>query len=302
MLLQNSQLIFSPAVEAPELIRTAHKSLGYLAANPHSSITSSPEDSISTMWRTASSGAIDIPADTPSPIKPGSPSHRSLAKRVKSAPDLGQIMKLSPPTPRHSRRSPLRLPISPISNRVLITSPCRRMIEAISGGKVDSPSSRGEAGRLKDRETDIGFGGYLMPTPITSPAKRPAGPISSFSPVKRLKAFQAVPSPPHKPERYTNLTGMARQLRTPPPSSPILSSVDTNVDVEKSQESLEKDAVLDKGGPLKEVMQLDDEVNQVPVLVSKEMNGKGMEKRSWKKGTSMSLRSRIRLALRNIGK
>lgn len=161
------------------------------------------------------------------------------------------------------------------------------MIEAISSGKGDSPPKRG-------------FGDFLLPTPVTSPAKRPAGPISSFSPVKRLKEYGAVPPPPPRPQ-FTGLTEMARQLQTPPPSSPILSSFDSNIDTDPKLPDHEED----KNGKDKENeksqedIEGEEDIEQMPILETDKVD-KVPAKKKWKKGMPMSLRSRIKLAMRGI--
>ena len=84
---------------APELVATAHRSLGYLT----SPISSPQDDSIRAAWRSSSAAALtDIPEfPTPSPERPS-------PRRMRSAPD---ILKVSPPTPISSylvRRPPLQ--------------------------------------------------------------------------------------------------------------------------------------------------------------------------------------------------
>ena len=72
--------------------------MGYEIAGDTS--TASPkDDSIKTLWRSSSAANLtDIPElPTPSPERPG------LGRRMRSAPNLGEILKQSPPTPVSTR-------------------------------------------------------------------------------------------------------------------------------------------------------------------------------------------------------
>lgn len=145
------------ALSGPQLIATAHQSLGY--QTPTTPL--SPEDdSIKAAWRSASQACFDIP-DHPSTTTP-SPSPGTKRRRMQSCPDMTEL-KTSPPTPPTS---------SPAHGRLGPTRAGRQIHQLLSQGD--------QAGSLP----------FLARTPLSSPAQGGLGP-----PLKVLKDRVQVPLP-----------------------------------------------------------------------------------------------------------
>ncbi|ORY34864.1 hypothetical protein BCR39DRAFT_515200 [Naematelia encephala] len=190
------QKIFEPrerswgeALHAADLVAAAHRSLGYAPPNP---LASPEHDSIRAAWRSSSIACLDIP-DTPSPKCSPIP-----MKRVQSAPDLFEIHKISPPTPRLS---------SP--RGYIISTPRREMVSTTRRGIISIPSRVLRTSRVLRHALDSEVEDHSWPrTPITSPVGG-----------KRRK------DPYENPEKRRRIDSMAhgrRRYPDTPFTSPIL--------------------------------------------------------------------------------
>lgn len=168
------------------------------------------------------------------------------------------------------------------------------MRDALAGHEAAGTSRPGRTGGTGGRE---GLGEpLLLPTPLSSPAKRLGAPLFTPSPEKRRNRSRT-------PTRhYGNLMQMSQYLQTPPPTSPVLSSLEMNGRIPgiPLDRDLAVAEVLDEKDMSKEDKGAAAEVGQVPVLASSP-KGKDKEgKMKWRKGKAMSLRSRIKMAFRGF--
>jgi hypothetical protein len=122
-------------MSGPELIATAHHSLGY---QPPTIPLSPEDDSIRQAWRSASQACLDIPDGNTISPSPG-----TKRRRMQSCPDVLEMgIKYSPPTPPTS-------------------SPTRRMRPTRAGRRIHQLLSD-----VADHEGSLPF---LARTPISSP-------------------------------------------------------------------------------------------------------------------------------------
>lgn len=276
-------------MDGPELIKTAHKSLGYL---PGPLILSgSPEsDSVRALWRTASDHALDVIPDTLSPVKPSG--ERMMRQRMRSAPDLWEIYKTSPPTPRSSGVHAFRQ--SSPRSRNAVKDVGERMREAARAVDPAVLEIRHEL------ESARCLGDALL-TPRSSPVKRLGSPLFTPSPDKRVRR-KTTYACTHQIDTKSpaRLRSVLPVLPTPPPTSPVLQPLSGNIDVADQSEvrDSEEGPPRDATGCKRSKGDVSTAYETcIPRAKSCKAEAKG---RRGKLDKALSLRSRIRLVLRSL--